>query len=379
MFRSFLLVSSAVLGLAASGSAGLLTSRAAIPFDGQYIKPTPQNNAVEWWWVQAGAPAAQGQKPPSFHITFYQGYPFASLREAAGGVNAPQNYIVINGAFPNGTVFAYNLIASDSSVTYSGNAVSGSWPGAGSFKNAADLSTFTVKLDAPNVKGTLSISSRGPYHFGCNSTTDPYFASAIPAGTSLSDTESVFFKELGWATSQPGGATTVDVTLDGTPFKFTGQGYHDQNWMPRPIDKFIDVWYFLNGQVGPFDFSAVYAAITGSTRDVNTGYLGTNGVILQNQCALDGAKTKDRSVITPWGVEWDAAANQNVMKGFIVDYTLVNGDKYSFNVTGESLVLGRPVYHRWVGTAVGGKVGGTKYSGTVMYDWVNPSLTPYDG
>ncbi|KAI0329354.1 hypothetical protein GY45DRAFT_1371657 [Cubamyces sp. BRFM 1775] len=385
MMRSLLLSSTFVLALASSCTAGLLGReyhvKRSIPHDGQYIDVNAQNNATEWWWVQAGAPAEEGGSPPSLHITFYQGYPLSPLREAAGGANAPEFYIVLNGAFPNGTVFAYTLPASSSSVTNVGEAVTGSWPGAGSFQNTADLSTFTVTLDAPEqgVSGTLSISSNGPGHFGCNTTSSAYFESAIPAGAELNAAEEIFYKQLGWATSQPGGAALVDVTLGGDRLQFAGQGYHDANWMPQPIDAFMDDWYFFDAQVGPFDLSAVYAAITGATRQFTTGFLEQSGAILQNQCSVQGSREADFVAITPYGLAVDEAFQMNVMEGFILEYTLKNGDQYLFNLTGQSLVLDQPIYHRWVGSAVGGKVGGQQYTGVAMYDWLNPSLTPYNG
>ncbi|TBU55614.1 hypothetical protein BD310DRAFT_1028299 [Dichomitus squalens] len=366
MLRSFIFALPIIFALISSCSAGLVTPRAASPFDGQYIDVNFQNNATEWWWVQVGAPAKDGESPPSFHATFYQGYPISVLREASGGNSAPENYIVINGAFPNSTVFAYNLVASASSVTYSGNAVHGSWPGAGSFDNSADLSTFTVTLHSPSVKGTITINSNAPHHYGCNTTTDPA-------------NEDEFYTKLGWATSQPGGAASVSVVLDGTPFEFDGQGYHDANWMTQPIDAFMDNWYFVNAQVGPYDLSAVWSHITGSTREFTTGFLQADGVILQNQCSVEGAKADDFSKLTQWGLKFDEPSGVNVFDGLILEYTLANGDLYRFNLTGQSLVLDQPIYHRWVGSAVGGKVGGEQYEGITMYDWLNPSLTPYNG
>ncbi|OSC98917.1 hypothetical protein PYCCODRAFT_1427569 [Trametes coccinea BRFM310] len=384
MLRSLVLTSSLILGLASSCSAGLLghnvNYRRSIPHDGQYIDVNSGNNATEWWWVQAGGPAEDGGAPPSLHVTFYQGYPLTPLRDAAGGPNAPEFYIVLNGAFPNGTVFAYTLPATSSSVTNAGEAVTGTWAGAGVFHNSADLSTFTVALNAPElgVTGTLEIQSNGPAHFGCNTTASPYFGSAIPAGAELNAAEEIFYKQLGWATSQPGGPARVDVTLSGSRLQFTGQGYHDANWMPQPIDAFMDDWYFFDAQVGPFDLSAVYAAITDTTRVFNTGFLEESGSILQNQCSVQGSRNEDKISITPYGLAVDEAFHMNVMQGFILEYTLKNGDVYSFNLTGQSLVLDQPIYHRWVGSAVGGKVGGKQYTGVAMYDWLNPSLTPYN-
>ncbi|KAI0759141.1 hypothetical protein BD413DRAFT_289274 [Trametes elegans] len=385
MLGPLLLCSTFILGITSSVSAGLrgrpVRVRQHVPHDGQYIDASPQNNASEWWWAQISAPAEEGQAPPSLHVTFYQGYPLSAVRAASGGTDAVENYIVLNGAFPNGSVISYKLPATSSRVSHSGEAVSGTWPGAGSFQNSGDLSTFTVTLDAPAfaVHGTLEIRSSGPPHFGCNTTASPYFESAIPDGASLAPSEEILYKQVGWPTSQPGGGARIDVTLGDTRLQFAGEGYHDQWFMAQPMDAFLDDWYYLNAQVGPYDLSAVYAALKGAEREFTTGFLGQADAILQNQCGVRGARTSDVVTITPFGLAFDEPSGVNVMDGFTLAYTLRNGDEYRFNLTGQSIVLNRAFYHRWVGSAVGGKVGGTQYSGVSMYDWLNPGLRPYNG
>ncbi|KAJ2985112.1 hypothetical protein NUW54_g10259 [Trametes sanguinea] len=166
MLHSLLLTSSLILGLASSCSAGLLgrnvNYRRSIPHDGQYIDVNSGNNATEWWWVQAGGPAENGGAPPSLHVTFYQGYPLTPLREAAGGSNAPEFYIVLNGAFPNGTVFAYTLPATSSSVTHAGEAVDGHLGRRRGLPQLCRSLDVTVALNAPElgVTGTLEIQEQ---------------------------------------------------------------------------------------------------------------------------------------------------------------------------------------------------------------------------
>lgn len=118
----------------------------------------------------------------------------------------PEYYIVLNGFFANGTAFAATIPATSGDVTNSGQEVTGNWAGAGSFKGSKDLSTFDVKIDAPSVgiKGSLKLKSNAGHHYGCNSTSDPYFSSVLPSGASLNDAEKVLFTQLGWATSVPG-------------------------------------------------------------------------------------------------------------------------------------------------------------------------------
>ena len=225
-------------------------------------------------------------------------------------------------------------------------------------------------------------SRRGQPHYGCRGreSGDPYFGSALPAGAAatLSETEKRFFNQLGWATSMPGGAAVVNLAPIGqAAVSFQGQGYHDANWMPVEADKFVDQWYFLNAQVGPYNLAAVTARIKGSTRVFNEGFLedSGSGTPLQLQCSLEGMKTTDVAKITPWGAQ--VVSGLTVMQGFVVEYTLKSGDVYRFNLTGESLVLDQSVYHRWVGTVVGGKVGDQQYTGFTMFDWLNPGKNAY--
>lgn len=118
----------------------------------------------------------------------------------------PEFYIVINGFFSNGTAFSATVPATAGSVTTNGQEVIGAWTGAGGFKGSPDMSTFTVHINATSVgiEGTLHLTSNNAYHYGCNSTSDPYFTSVIPSGTAMSDGEALLFTQLGWATTVPG-------------------------------------------------------------------------------------------------------------------------------------------------------------------------------
>ena len=179
---------------------------------------------MEWWWGHAIA-HPQGDNPPAaFQFLFYQGlylYFHWHLPEchfiltnlfpkgyAFGPCDPslPEFWVAINGFFPNGTQFASTLPATSGDVTTSGQEVTGIWDGAGGFKGSADFSTFTVTFNASSAGfvGTVELRSNAVHHFGCNSTTDPYFSSAIPSGTKLSDAESLLYTQLGWATAEPG-------------------------------------------------------------------------------------------------------------------------------------------------------------------------------
>ncbi|KAI0635482.1 hypothetical protein C8Q77DRAFT_1217290 [Trametes polyzona] len=287
-----------------------------IPHDGQYID----------WWVQAGRPGEGGGPPQSLHVTFYQDM----YSCASGGANAPEYYTVLNGAFPNGTAFAYDLPATTATVSHVGKAVSSYWTDADSLENSADLSTSTVPLDCPEfgAKGTLDIQSDAPYHFGCNTTFSPYSESALPANVELTESEAIFFQQRGWATSQPGDAARVDVTLGNSCLQFPGLGYHEQNWRPLGCGQF------------------------------HTGFFERAGTVPQYQCSLQGSRTGDAVTITLYGLVFDAPSGVNVMEGFVLKYTLKDGEQHRVDIMGQSLQY---------------------FTGVLVYDWLNPSLRPYNG
>ncbi|KAJ7112990.1 hypothetical protein C8R44DRAFT_833087 [Mycena epipterygia] len=359
-------------------SASRIIHRDAIPFDGQYINANSLNEAVEWWWGHAIAEPVGNNPPAAFQYLFYQGYPFAL---GPRDPTAPEFYIVINGFFPNGTQFNATIPATSGTVTAAGEEVTGTWGGAGGFKGSPDLSTFTITLDAPEYgfEGTVKLTSNAPHHFGCNTTTDAYFTSVIPAGTTLSDAENVLFTQLGWAPTIPGAVSQVDMTINGAKLRFTGQGYHDSNWSPVPLNAAVSSWYFGTAQVGAYDLSYISVTPTNSTKILNTGYLSRNGVTLQNQCSLDGTKTTDHSIITPYGLEHDAVAGVDVPTGYIIEYILANGEQFKFNLSSIAGAQNpdQNVYHRWVGRATGGKVGEAPETGLTVFEWLNPGLVTY--
>ncbi|KAH9940689.1 hypothetical protein B0H21DRAFT_571721 [Amylocystis lapponica] len=379
MLFSLLTVSSiATLGLWANfASAAALRHpiRDSVPFDGQYISPSSSNDAVEWWYVQAIAEPVGDEPPVNLIVLYYQGYPIASGPPTSGD---PEYYIAISGVLPNGTSFSYTLPADSGSVTASGQEISGTWGSVGSFKTSAGLDSFDASFSGQGIEGSLTFTGSAAHHFGCNTTSSAYFESAIPSGATLNSAENILYNQLGWSTTIPGGQANVSFSINGTSFTFTGNAYHDANWLPAPLNDVVSSWYFLNAQVGPYHVSDVLVTPINSTRQLGTGYLSADDVVLQNQCSVVGAKTTDISTVTPFGEVHDSVSNVTLPAGFVIDYTLGNGDKYSFNLTARAQNPDQAIYHRWVGSATGGKVGGEQYTGTTLFEWLNPGMNVYN-
>ncbi|TCD68463.1 hypothetical protein EIP91_010749 [Steccherinum ochraceum] len=369
--------------LAACALAGVVSATVLpirrIPFDGQYIHPESSNKAVEWWWGQAIGTPMGNNPPPTLQFLFYQGYP---IQVGPKNASQPEYYMDIHGFFPNGTNFALTIPADSGVVTKgSGEEVNGKWGSVGSFHTSKDLRTFAVQFEAAKygLTGSVTLSSTGnaAHHFGCNTTHGPYFSSAVKGQKSLSTAEDLLFNKLGWATTIPGGNAQVAVKIGDTQLSFTGAGYHDANWAPAPLNKIVSSWSFGSAQVGPYDLSYVLAQPLGSSnpRVLNTGYLSRNGVVLQNQCSVNGTKTKDMSLIKPYGSQMQAGVT--VPKGYVIEYVLANGESFSFNLTSSGVNPSQNIYHRWVGTAVGGKKGEKPFEGSTVFEWLNPGLVPY--
>jgi len=195
------------------------------------------------------------------------------------------------------------------------------------------------------------------------------------------------FDHLGWAVSIPSGRATVSLHIEGFPLTFTGTGYHDQNFVDVDNEYFADFiseWFFGQGQVGPYVFSYLKTTPVNSNTTVTTGYLARDGVILQNQCSVAPAsasiaQAKDTNKLTPIGVRHSEVSGVDVPTGYVVDYVLRNGEKFSFNITEVGTVMDLNFYHRSVGTVVGGKVGqrAAATDGMAFFEWLNPGLNVY--
>ncbi|KIK65582.1 hypothetical protein GYMLUDRAFT_70681 [Collybiopsis luxurians FD-317 M1] len=354
----------------------------AASFDGQYIHPNLTNNAVEWWWgsaVGTPAPASPGTPGPVLQFLFYQGYPILADLDHS---SLPEYYIAINGFFGGeGSDFAITIPATSGDITEgNGNAVTGTWGSTGNFQISSDLKTMQVTFnasDAPyGISGTMKFISNRGNHYGCNVTNDPYFTGFGPETRTLNEAEQVFYTQLGWAVSIPGGIADVDVTINGTRLKFTGNGYHDQNFMPFALNEFISSWYFGFAEVGPYTLSYVSAAPVNSSVAFNTGYLATDQAVLQNQCAMNGSKTTDISIVQPKG-SMAGAEGTVAPSSWTLSYVLEDGSEFEFEMKPTGANPNTAIYQRWTGSISGGKKGEQSYEGVATFEWLNPGLNVY--
>ncbi|KAJ4492852.1 hypothetical protein C8J55DRAFT_418707 [Lentinula edodes] len=350
----------------------------AVSFDGQYIQPNLTNTAVEWWWGSAvGASQSPGTPGPVLQFLFYQGY---SILADFNHSSLPEYYITINGFFSNGNNFSLTVPATSGNISEgNNNSVTGTWGTVGAFQISSDLKTMAVTFDAPDapygISGSMNFTSNRANHYGCNVTDSPYFDVVKPVKT-LNDAEQVLFNQLGWAVAIPGGTVNVDVRINGTRLQFTGNGYHDQNWMPLALNEFISSWYFGFAEVGPYTLSYVSAAPLDSSIVFNTGYLATDNAVLQNQCSVDGSKTTDISIIRPTG-EMAGAEGTIAPSGWTLNYIIDDGTEFEFLIVPTGVNPDIAIYQRWTGLISGGKKGEESYEGVATFEWLNPGLNVY--
>ncbi|GBE84143.1 hypothetical protein SCP_0601210 [Sparassis crispa] len=330
-----------------------------VPFDGQYLAANSSNTQTEWWYIQGVSEPVGDELPSSVTVTFYQGN---VLYTSPAGSTEPEFTISIDGFLSNGTAYNVNIPTTTGTITTEGQAVDGTWG-----------------LNSPEygISGSIVLTSSASPHYACNVTDDPYFDTAVPTGVSLSPTEKMMFTEFGWTVTIPGGRAVVDLLIDGTPLQFTGNGYHDHNFSPAPVFGYASQWYWVQAQLGPYLVAGVVMQAINSTNLANTGYLSESGVVLQNQCSFQGSRTVDFNTVTPYGASLDNVTGAVVPQGFLLGFTLEDGEQYSFNLTTVGTFPDTAIYYRWIGTATGGKVGGVEYTGTTIHEWLDPSLSLY--
>jgi hypothetical protein len=271
-------------------------------------------------------------------------------------------------------------------VETNGQAVTGNWGDMGTFSLAADFSTLDLEFNDPAnaLSGTISFKNLGtPARTACNGTTkgSPYFDS-LSTGQTLNEYETDLYENLGWAIAMPRASANVDLKIDGKELKFNNApAYHDHNWLPSGVDKFLYTWIVGLGSCGPYDVSFVEVQALDSSldKDIVSGFLTENGQFLHNQCYIRGNKAKvDTMEVRLTGQEFDPLSGVDVPTGWEVEFVLDNGKEYFFKLDNTIQNPARSVYHRWHTSGSGGEKGGKQYECFLTTDWLNPGLAVYE-
>jgi hypothetical protein len=167
-----------------------------------------------------------------------------------------------------------------------------------------------------------------------------------------------------------------------------GGGYHDhvsrshnaskrqvltetgQNWgssLPAWLN-----WYAISAEVGPFVWTTI-EAYKGGEDFFKNSYLTLNGKV------IIASFDEDSLFIRPWGngTGYPPKGFDPQPLGATIVYDDGNGGKYEFNLTNHGnspgMAIGKGLA-KWFGSVEGGKVGGEKYQGAGMFEWLGLAI-----
>ncbi|KAG6902667.1 hypothetical protein C0995_013359 [Termitomyces sp. Mi166 len=339
-------------------------------WEGPHIDVSAENRAIDWWYTQVvSQTSAPNGVPPSIEIVLKHGNTFQY-----GSSNTPLYPVEINGFDQDGLPFAQTLVFNTSSVypTESGDTF-GSWgDNEITFVATSDRKKFTVFLNTTYATGTIVINNESSARTGCGGTDlsdSPFFSNLVSDGRELTAAEVILYQKTGWRITIPGGSSTVDVVLGGKAVQFCGAGYKDSNWGPNAMNDFIESWYVLIAQVGPWSFVTFSGSPTNGTNSINSGHLSYKGKFVTSQCNIIGERSTDISVITPSGQVVDSGVIAPT--AFDVTFVLPDGQNVSFHADNIAVNPTVSVYHRWVAKYTGGAVGGHQYESYGITEWMN--------
>ncbi|KKK16023.1 hypothetical protein P175DRAFT_0464190, partial [Aspergillus ochraceoroseus IBT 24754] len=122
--------------------------------------------------------------------------------------------------YPNGSSLVKSGIASQATVSGSGDSSMGLWSGGGGWMGSEE--GYEVSLEMPGVRGTISMDKITPPHSHCSA--PGQFNTSLELGP------------LGWVSILPDAIASVDIDVhNGERLRFDGYGYHDKNWSNRPF------------------------------------------------------------------------------------------------------------------------------------------------
>lgn len=252
--------------------------------------------------------------------------------------------------------------ANSSNVTTAGFGASGSWTDVASFEGSPSLSDYTVELNTDSIKGKLSLRSIAPAHY----------PDGNPPNT---DASTLVAPALYWTNSIPGAIANCDFTVMGETFQIVnGVGYHDKNWGGLNLVETVKSWYWGHATVGPYTL-VWFETISGITNSqYSSMYLVSEGKIELAGQTTPFAESSDFTIVVPFGngTQYPPTSTSNLPSGFLVDFVGSGGQQWSFllesvHIASDSV---RGFYTRWIGKVSGGEIGGTRYQGSGVWEWL---------
>ncbi|WYZ37662.1 hypothetical protein EsH8_II_001168 [Colletotrichum jinshuiense] len=310
--------------------------------DGPKMKPGINDTTFDWWYFDVVSTTSQNE---SLTIVFYNSGP-----QSLGNPGGPLS-IQVTGVFANGTTFA-TLVDATGGATFKNdeNGISSVWNGAFASFSGTSLDhrnpeyTVTIDNSAIGVNGTLTLRSLSPPHYPCDLNKPGVSQEIIP--------------NIYWSNAVPDAVATADFTIAGTPFKFTGNGYHDKNWGDAILSDTFNTWYWGHARLGPYSL-VWFDTLTKDGKEHFSSWITKDGKVFSQSCKPDSV------VVRPWGEnsEYPPTPKLPAPSGYTIRYDLGHGKAFVANFTRESIQLSTNTYKRMSGPIVGGVEGGKQYEG----------------
>ncbi|KAL4780297.1 hypothetical protein BJX76DRAFT_49533 [Aspergillus varians] len=325
----------------------------ATRFDGPKVVPI-NASAYDWWYFDAIQTSNDPAEQASIVVTFYTatpgGFDFLVLYNAQGLTSLALAEAGIT--WPNGTTETYVFNATEATITTVGNAVEGVWQESedrASFSGSPDMTTYQVKLESSRISGTLTLQSVAPPHYPCG---------PVAAGESLQ-----VAPHVGWANAVPDAISTVQLSVRGYPYEFTGIGYHDKNWGDRNFVSTVGSWYWGHGRVGPYSV-VWFDFLSPEKESFVSAYVSRDNEIVVARC--------DGITVRPFGENstYPPLASTGNPNGFKINIELPDGGELDFTAHADRLVSRNAEgtrYARWTGT-LEGTVDGQALTGDTVFE-----------
>lgn len=172
--------------------------------------------------------------------------------------------------FPNGTMASLIDYAEHTTVESCPTHTTGTWFKQGAvykFRIAHDMSTASVTLDAPAIRGTMELRSTSKPRCADGSAWPPAEDAAAPFA---------MVRGMYWMEPMPAALTSVDLTVRGSELSFSGGiGGSERIWQSRTWLEMLHGYEFLRAAVGPYAMS--YWASTADEGQVGSLVLSRDG------------------------------------------------------------------------------------------------------
>ncbi|CEL04160.1 hypothetical protein ASPCAL05292 [Aspergillus calidoustus] len=246
----------------------------ATGFDAPMNQPL-NDTSFDWWYFDVvQEPDGRGQNHPSMAMTFHTtGRDGMDVFQNLFPLGLPSNNLIqINLNWPDGGKDAWVLVGDEAVITVEGDGASGEFRGTGcAFEGEADLSEYTVHVDAPEkgIVGTFRVRADVPPHYPCGPAEAGQDMQVVPG--------------VGWMNAIPDGYGEADFSIRGKPFSVRGRGYHDHNYGSRPFSESAYSAYWGHGRLGEYAF--VWLTVLTPTLEEHVSAYVTKGTeILVARC-----------------------------------------------------------------------------------------------